>query len=529
MIKDLIISISIANLCLIRGWEYVNFTLNPACQYYFKNPSSINHIAAVMLFIVVLSATFFVVINFVRRSGNQIVLWVARVAFLLLLTLPLNGILLGFKLTELDQLTTLLFILFLILLIILIIRLSLCFRKHIFSIMVNIVCILFPFFLFNLIQTTWLMIKFDPANLLDKSSAKIIETENASTQRVLWLIFDEMGQQMTFENRPQTINLPEIDRLKEQAFYASYAYPPGDETGLTLPSLISGKQTTGYKPFSPEEMIIRLHNSDEDSVWSNQPDIFSKAYELGYNTKLIGWYLPYGRVLGNSLTKCSWYPYETYRPMSLQESMLYQLETLFDTIPFVKHFRISNRIYFMDLIAQRVRIETYNKILDEVKEVVVNSEPGLFFVHWPVPHPPGFYDRMRKDYSIKGGSYLDNMVLVDNTIGELRRVMEDAGTWESTTIIFTSDHRWRASMWSEKPLWTEEDYEALLNYNNDHRVPFIIKLAGQNNSFIYNENFNTIITHDLILALLNKDISNYNDLVEWINNNRLRWEIPNYN
>lgn len=528
MLKDLIIAISLANLCLIRGWYNVYFTLSPTNQYYMKYPSSLNHFSAVMLFVLLSGASFFIAITLVRRSGNSGAFKFARVAFLLVLTIPLNGILLSYNFASFDKLSIVIIIIFLLILLILLARLILYFHKSIFGILTKMVWIMFPLFLLNIFHTSWLLLKLDPALFLDKPLAKTISIDNVSAPRVLWLIFDEMGQQLTFENRPSTVDLPEIDRLKSQSFYANNAYPPAGWTELSLPSLISGEMASMYNPISPNELLIKTNGSDEMSGWSTKPDIFKKVYELGYNTKLIGWYHPYGRVIGSSLTGCSWYPHESLRFMSFNESLINQFEILLDTIPFVKHYRTSNQIYIMDLLVQRERINTYQKIMAEIKDDATNPDLGLILAHWPVPHPPGLYNRSNNDFSIEGGSYLDNLVLVDNTIGELRRAMEDAGTWESTTIIFTSDHWWRSDIWDIKPLWTEEDYEASSTNNIDHRIPFIIKLSGQNEAVVYSNVFNSIITHDLVLALLNKDISDANDLVEWINNNRTKWDMPDY-
>lgn len=529
MLKDLLISLSLANLCLIRGWANVYFTLSSKNQYYMNYPSSLNSFASVLLLVILLGLTFFIGITIVRRSGNSTALKIARWIFILFFILPISGVITEFYYVEIDRLKIFFIIAFILIFLTLIIRLLLYSRQRISNMLANILRIMLPLLVLNVVYTSWLIIKIDPESFLDKPSAEIVSTKNNTDPKVLWLMFDEMGQQITFENQFYSVKLPEIERLRSESFYASNSYPPGDETGLTIPSLISGKMISGFTPVSPSEMLVQKYGTNEMSGWSTYPDIFSDANKLGYNTSLIGWYLPYGRVIGSSLTECSWYPYETYRYLTFRESLLNQLEILIDTIPYGKHYRLSNQIYIMDILAQGERINTYHKIMNKVKENAVNPAPGLVFVHWPVPHPPGLYDRSKNDFLLKGGSYLDNLVLVDNTIGELRRAMEEAGTWESTTIVFTSDHRWRAAKWSEKPLWTEEDTEVSLFDNIDQRVPFIIKLAGQNEPVEYSNVFNSIISHDLILALLNKDISNTKELVEWIDNNRTKWEIPKYN
>ena len=39
--------------------------------------------------------------------------------------------------------------------------------------------------------------------------------------------------------------------------------------------------------------------------------------------------------------------------------------------------------------------------------------------------------------------YIDALALTDKIIGDLRRSMEHAGTWDTTTMIFSADHPYR--------------------------------------------------------------------------------------
>jgi len=96
-------------------------------------------------------------------------------------------------------------------------------------------------------------------------------------------------------------------------------------------------------------------------------------------------------------------------------------------------------------------------------------------------------------------SYLDNLVLTDHTLGELRRAMETAGTWENTTVLITSDHWWR------------------IRGKADHRVPFMLKLAGQKKPVVHEPAFNTVLTHDLLLALMEGELSDPDSVTGWLN------------
>lgn len=533
MIKDLIIALSLANLCMIRGWSYVSFTLSPANQYYMKYPSTANHFTAVMLIIMLLSAVFITAITIARRSQNSFLMKSARLAFLLALTIPANGILSNYDFSGKKYLLIILMALFLLAFLLAVKIYSKNPKKKltddIFIFLKNAVLIMSAFLVFNIFHTAWMMFRTNPASFNDKPPAAVQNADDMSHQRVLLLIFDEMSQDVVFENRPSGLELPEFDRFRSEALYADNAYPPGCETDLSLPSYITGRTVSEFKPVKPDEMMIKTEGEDQPVGWSSIPNLFSKVYEMGFNTSVIGWYHPYGRLFGDSLASCTWHPYEPYRQMDLSESLAVQAENLVDIIPYGRYLRLSNHIYASDLLIQKERHETYLKILEETKEALNNTDIDFIISHWPVPHPPGLYDRDINDFRYYGGSYLDNLALADRTLEELRHTMEASGTWDNTSIIITSDHWWRKDLWMTKLLWTEEDDIVSVNNGNiDHRVPFLLKLAGHNEDVRIDNPFNTVIIHNLVIELLNNKITDTDSAVSCIRNNSLNFAIPDY-
>jgi membrane-anchored protein YejM (alkaline phosphatase superfamily) len=168
----------------------------------------------------------------------------------------------------------------------------------------------------------------------------------------------------------------------------------------------------------------------------------------------------------------------------------------------------------------------------DAKRVVSDPDLGLILVHWPIPHAPNFYSRQKNDFEIDvENSYLDNLQLVDRTLGELRTSMENAGTWDDTIVLVTSDHWWRPFIWRSSGPWTTED-ENTFKSDNDHRVPFILKLARQKHQVTCDAVFNNVLIHDLILALLQRDVVGPDSVLAWIEKHRsigespYRFEIP---
>lgn len=321
-----------------------------------------------------------------------------------------------------------------------------------------------------------------------------------SGPRVLWLLFDEMDQRITFSGRPAGLLLPELDRFRETALYATGALPPGMMTHTSIPSMMSGRVVYTSDP-NPNDFLVALEPGGKPVPWSSQTNLFSAARREGAEIAVASWYFPYCRLLGPSLTKCSWhsdFAVSVEPTAGLHQRMLAQLRAI----------EPWNQ--------RRETARKYRAILQTAKELAVDRDLDLVYIHWPIPHSPGMYDREKGQLTFSPlrdlqDWYLDNLVLVDRTMGELRRAMEQALLWESTTILITSDHPWRRAA----------DFDG----KADPRVPFLWKLAGQNTPVIYDGTFNTVLIHDLILAFLRKEISDPQGLVRWLDEQRAAQKI----
>jgi membrane-anchored protein YejM (alkaline phosphatase superfamily) len=102
------------------------------------------------------------------------------------------------------------------------------------------------------------------------------------------------------------------------------------------------------------------------------------------------------------------------------------------------------------------------------------------------------------------------MALVDRFLTEIRQTLESNGTWESTLVIFSSDHG--------KP-------EAALGHRTD-RVPFLVKLPGQRENRTIREPVNTVITRALISAVVEGRIQTADDLEFWVGTHRQSLALP---
>ena len=97
--------------------------------------------------------------------------------------------------------------------------------------------------------------------------------------------------------------------------------------------------------------------------------------------------------------------------------------------------------------------------------------------------------------------------------------MEEKGVWDSTVVLVTSDHWWRTNYWKEHVAWTEED-QANSGATLDRRIPFILKMTRAKEGISYEPPFNTVLTHDLLLAVLRGEVSDAREAATWLDRNR---------
>lgn len=519
MRKDLFTALSLANLCLLDVWAHL--LPDDSYRYFIKFPPAPDNYTAAILNVFLLSAGFWTLMTLARRFFKGPALISAKVAFLLVLTIPLNSVRVHLTSLSLQDLSARFgaaglaaLALFLAIFAVFVL---LRWHRPVISIASVAVLALFPFVLVTFTKSAWILANY---NSTDRCAIKPppYESKNTPGPIMLWIIFDELDQRLTFPERPGTVKLPEFDRLRGQSIYACNAYPPAGTTLLSVPALITGRLISQARPVSAGELEITFAGAREAVKWSGQPNVFSKAREAGHNTAVVGWYHPYGRVIGGSLNACSCYMLGMsvdILKMPVPKRMISQLALLPNSIPMVRRIPVMRSRYLKQERMDYIMI--YRNILDDAKKAVTGPDPGLVLVHWPVPHPPGIYNRFEKELvPDRDSSYLDNLELADHSLGELRRTMESAGRWKNATVLVTSDHWWRINLWKPSHTWTREDDLAAAN-GMDQRVPFLLKLAGQKESVTYAPSFNTVLTHDLILTLLSGELSDPESVIRWLN------------
>ena len=368
-------------------------------------------------------------------------------------------------------------------------------KKRLVEISSGALIILSPFALLTLGQVSWKAIESFGENTLmaHRTKMEILDKPVSKLQRVVWIIFDELDLRLAFINRPDNVNLPEFDQFRNESLFATQALSHSKNTEEAIPSYLTGKLVATAIPMSPDTLRLTYENSEEGRFHflTEEPNFFSAAYDVGARTAIIGFYHPYCRLFGNKASFCSQYTLNTYTPQvssSLSKEWASQISG-------ISPFSGRNNA-----------ISTYKGMLKAALEISVDSHYDVLYIHASVPHGPDVYFRDSGSFSVVNISkvgYFDNLVLADQFFGRLKRSMKSANLWDTTTVLVTSDHEWR--------------HVHLYDDKRVRKVPFLIKMAHQDQGVVYEKAFSPmLVTKDLLLQILSGTLSDTQSVVNWL-------------
>ncbi len=510
--RYLVIGVSCANLCYVKIWSSV-LSYGTIDTYLMKSGASPTHIYALIANTLLLGAAIALAACWLKPRVKGAGIVVRNYFCLLALLVPLNAVrsLVAERWphTHWSALTSALGVMPVLVLGGL--AALAAFSQHRRAVRLAQVLLLLcsPLAVFNIVHGVLKAAQYDPGIFADKPLAPRLADARV-TPRIVWIIFDEWDERLTFLERDPSIHMPELDRFRSQALYAANAYPPSWQTPWSLPALLTGRLVADAKPRGPSDLRLFLPAPQPPVTWRDLPNTFSEARALRYNVGVVGYYHPYCRQFNDSLSACSWWPTALqYNSMgnSFREVMWNQVRSLFET---------GSRSPFGQSLAVQEHGREQQNSLAAAKELVQDPQMGFVFLHFPVPHAPYAYDRRTRQFTLRSPStgYWDNLALLDEFVGQLRATMEAANLWDGSTVLLSSDHWYRASV--------------LLDGKRDHRVPFLLKMPGQHEGLTFSTPFNTVLSHDLILAILHGEIADGRGAGEWIDRHRTIAESPYY-
>jgi hypothetical protein len=153
-------------------------------------------------------------------------------------------------------------------------------------------------------------------------------------------------------------------------------------------------------------------------------------------------------------------------------------------------------------------------IMHQGKALIAHNNIRFVFMHLPVPHPPGIYDRATGKLR-DAGTYIDNLALADRSLGELISSLNATASANNTTLIVSSDHSWRTPMWRSNGGLSGEE-EAASRGEFDARPMLMIHFAQQSSEVIVSQPFPQVALHEIIASMLRGRIQSTPDLETWL-------------
>ena len=505
--RRLLAALSFANLCYLRIWSEL-LTYSRVDVYLMVTPPTPVEYFALIANVLLAAATVWalsILAGRVLQGGN---FRFAEMAVVLGLCIPLNalrGVLSGRFPYLKSPLIILLGVRGVVLLGALIVIgglvALLLFHRRLATASVSVLAALSPFCAVTFGQALWKAAHYDASQYVNQPAVPMIAAPR-QFPRVLWLIADEWDYRLTFVDRDPSLALPELDRLRQGAIFAGNALPPGAETPISIPAYYGGRLISQVVWDGPRELLLLYQNGHELLPWSGQPNVFQRAGAIGINTALVEWFHPACRIL-SGLSYCTW------RPMAMQYNSMG--DTFWQILPHQARslFETSMLSLFGRSLSAGQHTNVYHAILREGENLANDSRFGFMVVHLPVPHSPHAYNRKTGEFTLGNSpiaGYVDSLALLDRTVGDIRRSMEKAGTWDSTTVLFTSDHPYREAM--------------QLDGKSDPRIPYVLKLASQKEGIEYDRQFNTVLTGDLLIDVLRGAITDPASATAWLDRNR---------
>jgi len=355
-------------------------------------------------------------------------------------------------------------------------------------------------------QLVYMAIHAEPHDL--RKFVRNVPPGASPNRRIVWIVFDELSQNQVFDHRQSGISLPSFDQLRSQSVMFSEVYPAGYYTELVLPSLLLGKTITDERSDLNGNLFVKASTPQ----WQRFPagaSIFAQARQEGWSVGVAGWYNPYCRTYAPWLDWCAW----TLRS-ALPGNYLQGRSPWWNAkAPLVRvEAKLAHGSYPIPT-SPEAHADDYNDLMRWSHELIANENIGFVFLHLPLPHPGGFYDRKTGKLGVNG-SYLDNLILTDRSLGELTRWIGETKLASATTVVICGDHSWRVPLWRISPMWSEED-EKISGGKFDPRPLLMVHFPGETTPKIITQRFPALQEHDLIELMLRQP-ETASGLVDWV-------------
>ena len=331
----------------------------------------------------------------------------------------------------------------------------------------------------------------------ERPLAPLKEKNRVKKPRVVWIIFDELDQKLTFEARPADVDMSEFDKFLKTGFSAQRAFSPAQMTEKSVPALTTGRMVMEDSLLPGERIDLLFKGETKRKFWSEAQSIFQKVHEAKGNVAILAHGgPPYCRLFHKYSNLCWEHGREwSGEPRTVIDGMGRVAKQVALYTPFLRRRvdRQSRRKH------PNPFANVYLEFAEAVDRALKDPRHDFLYVHWMLPHLPVFFDRVKDQFhppslsnQTPADGYLHNLELTSLTLKRMRTALEKSGLWHETAVIISADHSCRETFCGALEF---------LKLKQDKRVPFLVKLPGQNQAASYGGRIKTVNTLKLIEAI----------------------------
>lgn len=336
-----------------------------------------------------------------------------------------------------------------------------------------------------------------------------------SHHRIVWILFDELSFNQVFDHPASGVDLPNLERLRLESVSFSELKPAGFFTNKVIPSLFLGRRIDEIRSTVDGALWYRDEPHGRWLAYDPKSTVFGLAQSRGWNSGVAGWLNPYCRILAPTLQDCYWAPafveMEAGGASAGRSAFANAVAASWSFLTALVRPGNAVRTKYADR-----QIQAYRNVLGHAQSLIENNQIQFIFLHFPIPHPPGIYDRKRHLLR-PSGTYLDNLVLAGDTLGVLLREIHLISADSQTTVIVSSDHSWRIKLWRPAGYgnWSSEE-ERASGGRFDERPVLLIHFPGQRSGADIKSDLPALLQHDLIAGMLRDQINNPEDVADFL-------------
>jgi hypothetical protein len=331
----------------------------------------------------------------------------------------------------------------------------------------------------------------------------------ARNTRIVWILFDEFSYKLALSDPPQGQPFPNLQRLHGESISFGNLQPVGNYTDLIIPSLLARRQIKQIRSTPQGKLLYREQARQEWVAYDASQTLFATAQNYGWNPGVVGWGIPYCRIFAGFLTRCFWQPGVgaglSFEAWVARDSVL----SYAWAVPraFLAEAHSSKQA---DAKRLEEAIEDDRGLMEQMQATLRDERIHFVYLHLPVPHPPGVYDR-RTHAWCACGNYLDNLALADDLLGKLLEEIDATSGNDATTVIVSSDHSWRVPLWQNTLYWSAEE-ERISQGRFDPRPVFMIHFAGQRSGREVLAPLPELVEYDILSGMLQGKIAGPEDV-----------------